>query len=29
VLLIKPISRQDYLDEHNRLTPNQSAKYRL
>jgi membrane associated rhomboid family serine protease len=29
LLLIKPISRQDYIDEHNRLTPNQSAKYRL
>lgn len=29
LVLIKPISRQDYIDEHNRLTPNQTAKYRL
>ncbi|MEC4748164.1 rhomboid family intramembrane serine protease [Methylomicrobium sp. Wu6] len=29
LLLIRPISRQDYIDEHNRLTPDRSAKYRL
>ncbi|MGR8950814.1 MAG: rhomboid family intramembrane serine protease [Gammaproteobacteria bacterium] len=29
LLLINRLSRQDYIDEHNRLTPNQSAKYRL
>lgn len=29
LVLVKPFSRQDYIDEHNRLMPNQTAKYRL
>jgi hypothetical protein len=29
VILIGPLHRQDYLEEHRRLAPEMSAKYRL